>query len=63
MVKVVYPPSEKTLQRIEDIRRLREKGIPTKEIAKQMKRHSSWINALENWDKQHRIAQPQGEKK
>ena len=53
-MKIVYPPTEKTLQKIEAIRSLREIGTPVRKIADTLGVHTSYVHALENWDRENR---------
>lgn len=53
-MKIIYPPTEKTLQKIEAIRTLREIGTPVKTIASTIGIHPSYVHALINWDRERR---------
>jgi hypothetical protein len=54
-MKIVYPPSEKTLLKIETIRRLREKdpSISARSIAPLVGLDHSYVSALIKWDKEN----------
>ena len=53
-MKIVYPPTEKTLQKIEAIRSLREIGTPIKEIAAVIGISRVYVHALILWDRENR---------
>ncbi len=55
-MKIVYPPSEKTLQKIETIRRLREidPTLSSYKIAPLVHLSQPYVNALIRWDNENR---------
>lgn len=53
-MRIVYPPSEKTLAKLEEIRKLRETDptLSVRKIANIVKIDNTYVSALLRWDKE-----------
>jgi DNA-binding CsgD family transcriptional regulator len=52
-MKIVYPPSEPTLQKLEKIRELYKQGLSGNQIAKIIGLSREYVYALIRWDKEN----------